>query len=77
MKYAIVTVEWCESHGILVPEHTRRSLDGSKVIFHYDFIAPVITEKDSVEVYNHSDSSLWEILNSEEWAEQESLDNTL
>ena len=75
MKYAIVTVKWCESHGILVPEHARRSLDGSKVIFHYDFIAPVITEKDKIEVYNHNDSSFWKILNSEEWVEQESLDN--
>lgn len=71
MKYVIVTTEWCSSHGILVPESARKSLDGTKVIFHYDFIAPVITEKDSIEVYNHSDNELREILDSEEWTERE------
>lgn len=71
MKYVIVTTEWCSSHGILVPESARKSLDETKVIFHYDFIAPVITEKDNIEVYNHSDSKLMEILDSEEWTEKE------
>lgn len=76
MKYTIVTTEWCESHGIVVPEYARKSLDGTKVIFHYEFIAPVVTEKDSIEVYNHSDSRLREILDSEEWAEKESAEVT-
>lgn len=75
MRYVIVTVEWCKSHGVVVPEYARKSLDGTKVIFHYEFIAPVITEKDKIEVYNHNDSSFWEILNSEEWVKQEPLDN--
>lgn len=76
MKYVIVTTEWCSSHGILVPESARKSLDGTKVVFHYDFIAPVITEKDSIEVYNHSDSKLMKILDSEEWTEKEPIEIT-
>lgn len=71
MRYVIVTVEWCKSHGVVVPEYARKSLDGTKVIFHYEFIAPVVTESDELEVYNHNDSRLSEILGSEEWAEKE------
>ena len=71
MKYVIVTVEWCKSHGVVVPEHARKSLDGTKVIFHYEFIAPVVTRSGEIEVYNHNDSRLSEILSSEGWSEQE------
>lgn len=34
MKYVIVTVEWCLQKGIVVPEHARKSVNGSKVILH-------------------------------------------
>lgn len=36
MKYVIVTVEWCLGKGISIPSHVRKSVDGTKVILHYD-----------------------------------------
>lgn len=69
MKYAIVSIEWCESHGIVIPESTRKSLDGTKVIFHYDFIAPVVNEKEEIKTYEHSSQELINILESEEWTD--------
>ena len=44
MKYVIVTVEWCLQKGIVVPEHARKSVNRSKVILHYDFVSPVLTD---------------------------------
>lgn len=69
MKYVIVTTEWCSSHGIIIPEHSRKSLDETKVIFHYDFIAPVINEKEEIKIYEHSSQELKDILESKEWSE--------
>lgn len=69
MKYVIVTVEWCKSHGIIIPEHARKSIDGTKVIFHYDFVAPVIDEKEEIKTYEHSSQELKDILESKEWTE--------
>ena len=69
MNYVIVTREWCDSHGIVIPEHARKSLDETKVIFHYDFIAPVINEKEEIKTYEHSSKELRSILESEEWTE--------
>ena len=68
MKYVIVTTEWCSSHGILVPESARKSLDETKIIFHYDFIAPVINEKEKIKTYEHSSQELKDILKSKEWS---------
>lgn len=70
MKYAIVTVEWCLGKGIVVPAYARKSIDGNKVILHYDFISPVLTEKDVIEVYEHNSQELNTILNGEEWTEK-------
>lgn len=70
MKYAIVTVEWCLGKGIAVPTYARKSINGNKVILHYDFISPVLTEKDTIEVYEHSSQELNTILNGEEWTEK-------
>lgn len=69
MKYVIVSTEWCSSHGIIIPEHARKSIDGTKVIFHYDFIAPVINEKEEVKTYENSSQELKDILESKEWSE--------
>lgn len=69
MKYVIVTTEWCNSHGIIIPKSARKSLDGTKVIFHYDFIVPVINEKEEIKTYEHSSQELRNILDSEEWIE--------
>lgn len=69
MKYVIVTVEWCLSKGITVPESARKSVDGKKVLFHYDFVKPTLTEQESIEVYRHDSKELSDVLNGPEWHE--------
>lgn len=71
MKYVIVTVEWCLGKGISVPSHARKSVDGTKVILHYDFIEPVLTDDDRLTVYLYNSARLNGILNSEEWTANE------
>ena len=66
MNYVIVTTEWCEEHGISVPEHARKSLDGTKVLFHDEYIRPVMTTADA-----YDDPTFREILASSEWSEPE------
>lgn len=72
MKYVIVTVEWCLQKGIVVPEHARKSVSGSKVILHYDFVSPVLTDEDKLTVYEHNSRELGSILNSREWKNEDS-----
>lgn len=67
MKYVIVTIEWCLNKGIIVPQGARKSNDGTKVILHYDFIAPVIQESDNIKMYDFNSKELSDILSSEEW----------
>ena len=67
MRYVIVTIKWCLSKGISVPSHARRRIDGKKVVLHYDFIEPVLTDEDDVSVYWHSSPEMSSILNSKEW----------
>lgn len=74
MKYVIVTVEWCVSKGIVIPTHARHSLDGKKVIFHYGIVKPILTEEDSIKVYQHDDSELLTILSGCEWSESRGED---
>ena len=76
MEYVIVTTEWCSEHGISVPEHARKSLDGTQVIFHRAFIAPVLTEKDAVRSYGHDSAELRAILSGPEWTEPETQEET-
>ena len=73
MKYVIVTVEWCLQKGIVVPEHARKSVNGSKVILHYDFASPVLTDEDKLTVYEHNSRELGNILNNEEWNKNEEI----
>lgn len=72
MKYVIVTVEWCLQKGIVVPEHARKSVNGSKVILHYDFVSPVLADEDKLTVYEHNSRELGSILNSREWENEDS-----
>lgn len=72
MKYVIVTVEWCLQKGIVVPEYARKSVNGSKVILHYDFVSPVLTDEDKLTVYEHNSRELGSILNSREWKNEDS-----
>lgn len=73
MNYVIVTTEWCAEHGISVPEQARKSLDGTKVIFHEDFIRPVVKTADELDAvrYSHDSPELKSILESDEWTEAE------
>jgi hypothetical protein len=71
MRYVIVTIEWCMEHGIVPPIHARRSLDGSEVILHEDFIKPVINNDEEIIFYPYDSVELNEILNSETWQQQE------
>lgn len=72
MKYVIVTVEWCLQKGIVVPDHARKSVNGSKVILHYDFVSPVLTDEDELTVYEHNSRELGSVLNSREWKNEDS-----
>ena len=57
MRYTIVTVQWCKEHGISVPIHARRSLDGSEVILHEDFIKPMKTISNAI-IENKSEKKI-------------------
>lgn len=76
MRYVIVTTEWCDGHGVSVPEHARKSLDGTQVIFHEAFLSPVMTERDTVQSYEHDSEELRGILSSPEWTEPETQEET-
>ena len=65
MKYAIVDIVWCKSHGIEVLPEMRTSVDQSKVILHEEYLAPFNDE--DFPRYSFSDPSFVELLNSEEW----------
>jgi hypothetical protein len=65
MKYAIVDIVWCESHGIEVLPEMRISTDQSKVILHEEYLAPF--DDEDFPRYSFSDPSFVELLNSEEW----------
>lgn len=65
MKYAIVDIVWCKSHGIEVLPEMRTSVDHSKVILHEEYLAPF--DDEDFPRYSFSDPSFVELLNSEEW----------
>lgn len=65
MKYAIVDIVWCKSHGIEVLPEMRTSVDQSKVILHEEYLAPF--DNEDFPRYSFSDPSFVELLNSEEW----------
>lgn len=68
MRYIIVTIEWCMEHGIVPPIHARRSVDGTMILLHEDFVAPVLGEEE-ISSYLYDSNELSEILNSEVWTE--------
>lgn len=65
MRYIIVTIEWCMEHGIVPPIHARRSVDGTMILLHEDFVAPVLGDEEISYLYDSNELS--EILNSEVW----------
>jgi hypothetical protein len=44
MKFVIVTANWLIEKGFIIQPEWRKSLDGTKVILHYNKVEPVITE---------------------------------
>ena len=75
MKYVIVTVEWCAARGILLTPEMRKSLDGSKVVLHANFVGQYLSDEekssDSFKAYAFDDTEFQEILASPEWTPEE------
>lgn len=69
MKYAIVNIVWCKSHGIEVLPEMRISTDQSKVILHEEYLAPF--DDEDFPRYQFGDSEFIELLNSKEWVYQD------
>ena len=68
MNYLSVEVypdaEWCMEHGIVPPIHTRRrSVDGTMILLHEDFVAPVLGEE-GIPSYLYDSEELQAILQS-------------
>lgn len=72
MKYAIVDIVWCKSHGIEVLPEMRTSTDQSKVILHEEFISPFGDEE--FPKYESTDPEFIDLLASEEWALPEGVE---
>lgn len=72
MKYAIVDIVWCKSHGIEVLPEMRISTDQSKVILHEEFLSSFGEEE--FPKYESTDPEFMELLASEEWALPESVE---
>lgn len=62
--------EWCMEHGIVPPIHARRSVDGTMILLHEDFVAPVLGDEE-ISSYLYDSNELNEILNSEVWTEMD------
>lgn len=50
------------------PIHARRSVDGTMILLHEDFVAPVLGDEE-IPSYLYDSNELSEILNSEVWTE--------
>lgn len=72
MKYAIVNIVWCKSHGIEVLPEMRTSVDQSKVILHEEFLSPFGEEE--FPRFESTDPEFMELLASEEWALPEGVE---
>ena len=72
MKYAIVNIVWCKSHGIEVLPEMRISTDQSKVILHEEFLSPFGEEE--FPKYESTDPEFMKLLASEEWALPEGVE---
>lgn len=75
MRYVIVTTEWCAARGILLTPGMRKSLDGTKVILHDNFVRQFLSEdektSDDFRAYAHDDAEFREILASPDWTPEE------
>lgn len=66
MRYAIVTVEWLSSHGLLSIPTMRSSVDGTKVVLHEEFVN-LFPKDGSFPSYRMDDPEFVQIMESEEW----------
>lgn len=75
MRYVIVTTEWCAARGIFLTPEMRKSLDGTKVILHDNFVRQFLSEdektSDDFRAYAHDDADFREILASPDWTPEE------
>lgn len=55
--------EWCMEHGIVPPIHARRSVDGTMILLHEDFVALVLGEE-GIPSYLYDSEELQAILQS-------------
>ncbi|UVP45284.1 hypothetical protein NXX41_14735 [Bacteroides fragilis] len=67
MNYVIVDIAFCLEHGIVIPEHARKSVDGTQVILHEEYIAPVLQKGDDICSYRYDSSRLRDILSGPGW----------
>lgn len=79
MKFIIVTNEWMSAHGITPLPTMRKSKDGSKIILHQDYFNYIASRDkdgeiitDGADVYTHNSQEFNNLLNSEEWTQDES-----
>lgn len=72
MKYAVVDIVWCTSHGIEVLPEWRKSKDLTKCIKHIDHLSPFLEEE--FPVFESSDPEFIELLASEEWTLPEGVE---
>ena len=63
MKYAIVDIVWCKSHGIEILPEMKTSVDQSKVILHEEMLLPFSDE--DFPRYSFSDPEFINILSSD------------
>ena len=75
MRYVIVTVEWCAARGVLLTPEMRKSLDGSKVVLHDNFVWQYLSDEEKssndFKTYTSDDAEFREILASPEWTSEE------
>ena len=75
MRYVIVTVAWCAARGILLTPEMRKSLDGSKVVLHDNFVWQYLSDEEKssndFKTYTSDDAEFREILASPEWTPEE------
>ena len=72
MKYAVVDIVWCTSHGIEVLPEWRKNKDLTKCIKHIDHLSPFLEEE--FPVFESSDPEFIELLASEEWTLPEGVE---
>ena len=64
----ILLDKYVTEDGIVPPIHARRSVDGTMILLHEDFVAPVLGDEE-ISSYLYDSNELSEILNSEVWTE--------